>query len=427
MDASRPIRQCGWMVPVMVFVVGCQSSQATKADRVDFGAGPIPDWMTPADKLEAQPPAAPVARGQAPDGPVMQGGFKVPEGKLILNLPPDPLAEVLPEPTTRQASFAQPAKGEAYRAKQIQIAAFIGTETVITDDEVWSMVRQRAGEYLELEGSDRDRKERLIYKEELRRLIERELIVLELIGRIRKNSPAKVDELYDHAKETATRRLTDFRKARKIPTEEEFGKVLTAQGLTFRGLRRQIERDTLVSIYLEQTIKDKSRNVTLNDIWDYYLANSKEFGIDEKIVWLDLFVDKARFASLAEANTYAEKLWKEANTGVDFVQLVKTYGQGDSNLRAGEGIGTKKGEIQPAEMEPTILSMDVGTISPLLRTGTGFHIVKIAEKSLAGVKPFDGTIQAEIRAKLSREIYDREYRKAIDELWRKHRPHAVEP
>lgn len=375
----------------------------------------------------AGPLAQLIPRGQAPDEP------KAPLGKIVITESlPDPLAPpAAPKSPILPASANGPARNlsslsSPLRDTQIKVAAFIGIEVVITDDEVWQMVRQRAPEYMEMFGAEQVAKEKTVYREELRKLIERELIVLELFSRMKKNKAEdKIEGLHDHAREQATRRLNEYRKARKVD-EANFVKVLQAQGLTYNGIRRQLERDALVQVFLEQILKDKGRFVTLNDLWDYYTANPKEFAVDEKVKWLDCFVSFQRFKSTEEAKEYAESLWRLATAGGDFVEIVKKSSHGDSVLRNGEGLGTKKGEFQPAELESIILELPEGQVSPLLQTATGYHIAKVVESRKAGTRQFDGKVQAEIRAKLTKQLQEKEYTKMVDEFWRKYRPRVVE-
>ena len=166
----------------------------------------------------AGPLAQLIPRGQAPDEP------KAPLGKIVITESlPDPLAPpAAPKSPILPASANGPARNlsslsSPLRDTQIKVAAFIGIEVVITDDEVWQMVRQRAPEYMEMFGAEQVAKEKTVYREELRKLIERELIVLELFSRMKKNKAEdKIEGLHDHAREQATRRLNEYRKARKV-------------------------------------------------------------------------------------------------------------------------------------------------------------------------------------------------------------------
>jgi parvulin-like peptidyl-prolyl isomerase len=427
------VRVGRWLpaVGLVVAAGGC----ATPEPGMTVAPGPMPAWMsTPTAKpSEAAIPAkpadpAPAARGQAPDG-----GPKAPEGPLTVEPIPAPPAAPPVTTTTVPASYtpAPSAAGvDGLRERQVRIAAYIGTATVITDDEVWSMVRQRGREYADLLGPELEAKQKRMYREELRRLIERELVILEMLTRLRKNmgpgADAQIEKMTGQAKGDADRITATVQKMNKIPTEEDFARVLKAQGITLKGFKRQHERESLKNMYLRSILADKEKFVTLNDLWDYYTAHPKEFAVDDSVKWLDLFVAFNRFKSEDDAKAYADTVWRQAVAGTDFVSLVKQYGQGDSNLRDGEGVGNKRGEVQPPELEGTLMEMDAGHLSPLLRTATGYHIVKVTERRKAGVKPFDQAVQTEIREKLVSTIREREYRTLVDELWRKYRPKAVE-
>lgn len=425
MDALRIFRRTRrvwpilWLTPV---TLGCEHlpTNTSLYPPQSIFEGRDQKWVE-----EERARREPVVRSQAPDDlkmPESLPPIKVPE-----NLPPPAAVPAIQPTAFTTAPGAGLAITEALREQQIQIAAYIGTDAVITEDEIWQMVRQRGREYVTLTGSERSAKERELYAEELRKIVERELVIIELTTRLKKNKKEEmIQELQDHAQRTAVRRLKDYQRMNSFATEEEFHKVLQAQGLSYKGLRRQLERDSLSGMFLEQTLREKVKFITLNDLWDYYQANAKDFQIDDEVKWLDLFIAFNRFSSPEEARKYADGVWHEAKQGGDFVQLVKKYGQGDSNLRDGEGIGQKRGEIQPQEMEDVIFTMDAGQVSPLLQTATGYHIVKVVERQKAGVKPFDRDLQTEIRERLARQVQKQEYERLLDELWRKYRPKVVE-
>jgi peptidyl-prolyl cis-trans isomerase SurA len=363
---------------------------------------------------------------------VAQDGPKAPAFPITIAPETTPAVRPASLSGNQQPAYAgrSPGIDPLFRDKQIQIAAYIGTEAIITEDEVWHMVRQRPEmrQAATLTSAERADAERKLYQDELKKIIDRELIIIEMIGRLKKNAknPDILKELQDHAEKSATRRLADYRKMNKFTSDVEFAEVLKSQGISLKGIRRQLERDALSGIYLEQTLKDKPKHVTLADVWEYYAGHQSEFAVEDAVKWQDLFVSFARFPSVDEAKKHADEVWRQATAGADFPQLVAKYGQGDSNLRGGDGVGTKKGEIQPPELEPVLLEMDAGQVSGLLQTATGFHLVKMVERQKAGVRPFDEKVQIEVRDKLARQVQKAEYDKLMDELWRKHRPKVVE-
>ena len=60
-----------------------------------------------------------------------------------------------------------------------------------------------------------------------------------------------------------------------------------------------------------------------------------------------------------------------------------------------------------------------GQVSNLIETPAGYHIVKVVERQVAGVRPYDEKLQAEIREKLMRKMRADEYTRLVEELWRK--------
>ncbi|HTK75027.1 MAG TPA: hypothetical protein VL371_07180, partial [Gemmataceae bacterium] len=91
---------------------------------------------------------------------------------------------------------------------------------------------------------------------------------------------------------------------------------------------------------------------------------------------------------------------------------------GDSKLRNGDGLGSKPGEIKPAEVEATVLSLRPGE-SALVELRFGYHIVKVVQRQYAGRRPFDVACQSEVVRKLQNQIAEREYKRIVDELKKK--------
>ena len=159
----------------------------------------------------------------------------------------------------------------------------------------------------------------------------------------------------------------------------------------------------------------------LADVREYFAAHPEEFKAEDRVKWQDLFILNERFKSVAEAQQYATQLAAKAGKGEDFAKLSTDYGMGDSKFRNGAGIGEKPGEIFPQDLEPTILALKAGQVT-VKQTETGFHVLRVAERTYAGTKPYDEKLQAEIRRKLQSQIYEREMKREIDTLWKRSQP-----
>jgi peptidyl-prolyl cis-trans isomerase SurA len=356
------------------------------------------------------PNGLPTARSQAPSDPA-------PASQLVL---PQAITPSQIEPVSNNV----PAKKNE---TVVKVIATIGTDSVITDEEVWHMVRQKPEQYAALIGEARQAKEAELFKSELKQLISREMIIADFTAKVKKNKPTALDELNNICIREADRNIKNLMQNLKVKNEDELGKVLGDLGVTEKGLRRQYQRNVMVDLFVGPTIRDKVKTIGLAELRDYYDANPQDFKVQDRAKWMYITVLTSRFKTADEAKQYANWLSEQAAKGVDFNELVKKYGMGDSALRGGEGIGEKIGDIRPQELEATIFSMTkAGQVSQPVSVPVGYHVVKLLERDLAGVKPFDEKVQSECRGRLAAQIQKKEIERLTEDLVRKYRPRVLE-
>jgi len=304
---------------------------------------------------------------------------------------------------------------------QVRIVASIGNNPIY-ESEVREAVYQRLGELIRLSESQRAVREKEVFREELRKIIERELVLDEMVAALTaRKQTSGLTKLRAEATKEAENRLKEFKKDRGISNDTEFRAALRTQGLTLGGVKRQIERGFMMQTYLRDKLAPKLDALGLADVREYFASHLSEFQAEDRVKWQDLYVMTERFKTVDEARQYAAQLAARAGKGEDFAKLAAEFGMGDSKFRNGAGIGEKPGEIFPQDLEPTILALKAGQVT-VKETETGFHILKVAERTYAGPKPYDEKLQAEIRRKLQNQIYEREAKREIDTLWKRTQP-----
>lgn len=347
---------------------------------------------------------------------------------IDVSQPPVPMATMPPAPNmvrpasnrTPVAANGTPTVGEEGDT-QVRIVASIGNNPIY-ESEVKEAVYQRLGDLLKLSDADRQVKQREMFREELRRIIERELVLEDMISTLTtRKQTAALNKLKEAASKDADAMLKMFKKERGVESDEDFRMILRSQGLTISGIRRQIERGTMMRIYMQEKVS-RSENISLAEIREFYQANnSKEMQAEDSVKWQDLFVMTNKFPSPAEAKNYAMQLHAQVMKGEAFGPLAKKYGHGDSALRDGAGIGEKPGEIFPPDVEPTVLKLKAGQ-STILETENGYHIIKVNERTVAGRRPLDEKLQNEIKRKIQAQNFEREAKRYIDTLWKRVQP-----
>jgi hypothetical protein len=329
-------------------------------------------------------------------------------------------------PEIMPASATAPKDSTAVRSLteyEVRIVATIGTQPIY-EREVREAVYQRLPEFMNLGATERKAKEHELFKQELRKMVERELILDELFSMLNsKKQTTQITQLKEGAAKEADHRLREFQKRAGVPNDEVLKEILRQQGLTIAGMRRNFERGFMMGVYINDRIKPKINGISLADLKDYYAERPDEFMNADRVKWQDLFVRVDYFRSRADCRKYADLLAERARRGEDFAQLINQFDQGIKSP-GGYGYGEEKGKISPPEVEPTVFALKQGQIA-IVEFESGFHVVRIAERTYAGKKPFDEQVQSDIRRKLQGRIAEEEYHKIVDALWRRLQPQIL--
>ncbi|MFO0798011.1 MAG: peptidyl-prolyl cis-trans isomerase [Gemmataceae bacterium] len=365
-----------------------------------------------------------VGRAQSPDGP------------LAPVAPAAPLAPVAPD--AQPAGFTAPPVKAAVAAlagdPRIKVVALVGLRNTVTEQEVWEAARQRVQDYINVvdgPGGKQtvvkdDAKAREVYNDELKRIVERELVLEEMEAKLKKAGKAAVmDDIKDFAGKLADRKLRDFKSRTKAKTDDDFRAALAVMGLTPGVVKRQIERQVMADEYVRNSLKERGRTVSLGDVRRYYDEHPDEYSRPEAVAWQHIFISAARFPTREAARQHAEKVRAEAAAGANFEALCKQHDHGIAANQRAEGVGHKRGEIQPAELEPVVLATPAGGVAAVVETPPGYHIAKVATRQEAGRLPFTVQVQDDIREKLMRKMQEAEYKRIVGELWQRGVVHFI--
>ena len=185
--------------------------------------------------------------------------------------------------------------------------------------------------------------------------------------------------------------------------DEQLDRALAEQGLDRPTFRRQLRRDIEAFRILEMKVKARIK-VTDEDVRSWYQAHPKEFAGDEQVRVRHIFVPVPAGASAAEeagVRAQGELILERLRGGEDFAAVARQASKGPSAAEGGELGFVKRGTIQP-ELEKAAFALEVGQVSALVRTRSGYHLLKVEERKAGGPRPLDEVKDA-IRDRLSSE------------------------
>jgi len=120
-------------------------------------------------------------------------------------------------------------------------------------------------------------------------------------------------------------------------------------------------------------------------------------------------------AEVEEIRKKAEDVLKQAKKGAKFDELARKYSEDPGSKEKGGDLGwLVQGQTVP-EFEKAAFSLPPGSISDLVKTQYGVHIIKVLEKETAHTKSFD-EVKDSIRAPLLQSKTDEEENKVADNI-----------
>ena len=169
-------------------------------------------------------------------------------------------------------------------------------------------------------------------------------------------------------------------------SREALHRRLAQEGVSVEAYRKQLKNQLVLSRLREREVESRTR-VSEQDI-DRYLQEQGQSGQSSppelNIAMILLAVPEN--ASAAESRAVEDKareLLHRARAGEDFAQLAKTYSQAfDKGAKGGE-MGLRPAERYPEIFAEAVSKLPPQGISDLVRSGAGFHILKLLERRQA--------------------------------------------
>lgn len=154
------------------------------------------------------------------------------------------------------------------------------------------------------------------------------------------------------------------------------------------------------------------RQVSEDSLRAYYKDHIDEYKVENRVhVEHILFKTIGKTdAEVAEIHQKAEDVLKQAKHGANFEDLAKKYSEDDGTKVKGGDLGwIVDGQTVP-EFQQAAFTIPKGSISDLVKTQYGFHIIKVIDRETAHTKTFeevrDSLMQPVLDAKVSAEAND---------------------
>ena len=195
------------------------------------------------------------------------------------------------------------------------------------------------------------------------------------------------------AKETLLRTLTDYKLFAKVAREENLDKIPEVE----RKINTAIEK-ALTEAFLRRTIDAVS--MSEKDLRDYYEDHLKEFQIPEQIKIRRIVV---------ETEVEAIEILETLEAGAEFEKIARERSIGATAQSGGELGWFGRGRLDPA-VERAGFTLKKGETSGIIKTPSGFHIIKLEDKRRARQQSF-----SEVRNRIKKTLQEQKQKEVREQ------------
>ena len=171
------------------------------------------------------------------------------------------------------------------------------------------------------------------------------------------------------------------------PSDAELAAYFAKNSAKYQVLEKRSARYALLDL-------DKLRahtQVTDDALRAYYTAHIDQYKVENRVHPEHILfktIGKTD-AEIAEIRQKAEDVLKQAKKGANFEELAKKYSEDDATKPKGGDLGwIVEGQTVP-EFQQAAFSLPKGSISDLVKTQYGFHIIKVLDRETAHTKSFE--------------------------------------
>lgn len=200
--------------------------------------------------------------------------------------------------------------------------------------------------------------------------------------------------------------IDNIKKENKIETEEQFQAALKQENLTLEDLRRQLERQMLVSRVQQVEVAGKIA-VAEDDVKRYYEEHKAEFTTEPQLTLREILVavpatsQGINVAQDDQAKARAEEIRQRLVKGEPFAKLASELSDSGSKANGGLIGPIARNDLSP-ELLKDIEGLKVGDFTPVLRTSRGYQIIQLESATDRKVRTLDEA-RAEIADRVANE------------------------
>ena len=275
-----------------------------------------------------------------------------------------PAAAAKPAVAKPSSGFLPPASSSA---NVIDSIAVVVNDDVITKNEIAARVRS-------IEARMKAASAPIPAAADLQRQVVEAMIVERAQQQLAKEMGVKVS---DQELDRAIGRIAEQQKM----SLQDMRNQMEKEGMPYATFREEIRNEMMMQRLREHEVDNK---IQISDAEvDTYLAGEQAAVADQVEVNIAQIMvripENASPEQIAARKARADEVARQLRTGADFAKIAATYSDAPDALKGGE-IGWRDPNRLPPLFAEALVKLAPGQVTPVMRSNTGFHLLKLVDK-----------------------------------------------
>jgi peptidyl-prolyl cis-trans isomerase SurA len=170
----------------------------------------------------------------------------------------------------------------------------------------------------------------------------------------------------------------------QVGSEEKYQRQLEASGVTERDLKKRFRREIRNYLMKQKMLGSLVHGIVVSnrEVEAFYETYKDSLPVHPERVHISHILIRPKVGSEDQGTLLdkANKILAEAQAGVDFSELARTYSQDPGSAQRGGDLGYfGRGTMLP-EFEQVAFTLQPGAVSDIVRTRLGYHIIRVEDR-----------------------------------------------
>ncbi len=210
--------------------------------------------------------------------------------------------------------------------------------------------------------------------------------------------------------------LNDIKKMNGFKSDTEMEEALLKEGASLEDYKREIKEQLIILKLINREIKSRI-SASDKEVEEYYQLHKGSYILSEsiRIGYVNITVKSSDSEDdAAKASGKINSILADLNNNISLSELKRRYSD-SREINVVNDLGfIKKGNLLP-ELESVAFNLNEGELSNVIKTSSGFYIIKMIERKKIEYKPIED-IRENIRDVVLQEKSERIYKDWLYDL-----------